>query len=204
MARTNEARAAVFIVIAAAAGACGGLTKNDAGSDGGVAASSGATDAGRADGASGFTSLDASSVPPALGPDTKVDACGLVPGAGLTSLSSFPIASIGLYFLAVIDEECTDLGGTHLTWKVAEPCALSEPTPLVHSGGHGCILTPTPVPGDLAIVASLPRPARIPAGLCLDGTPSAPAVARVVVPVSSKREGQDILARFCPRPLGGR
>ena len=170
----------------------------------------GATTAcGRSPSPNGGVATDASVVaavmmPAALAPGANVDACGVVPEFGIDALATFPIGAVGLYVLATIDEECTGLGGAHLTWKLVDACATGKPAPLVHSGGHGCIVSPRPAPGQYAVVASIPVSPRVPSGACLDATPVTPAVARVVVPMASEGAGRAALERSCPRPAGGR
>ena len=135
----------------------------------------------------------------------KTNACGLIDGLGAADLSRFAPESVGLYFAASVDEECTNLGGAHVTWKLIEPCLPSGGAALVHEGGHGCRLGGAPsTPGDFAVIGSVPGAPSPSAALCLESAPRASATARLVVPVASRDEGTKLLAAQCPRPLGGR
>lgn len=180
---------------------CGGVVL-----DGGDQSSpdAAAADASPRDAGSPFTvtANDASTTRPVTG---KPNACGLIDGLGAADLSRFAPESVGLYFAASVDEECTNLGGAHVTWKLIEPCLLSGGEALVHEGGHGCRLTGSPItPGDFAVIASVPGAPSPSAALCLESAPRASASARLVVPVASRDEGTKLLAAQCPRPLGGR
>jgi hypothetical protein len=142
-----------------------------------------------------------------LGIDAALSDCGeyLANREVLEQLAA--VGAVGVYTVIQKDEECSGLGGTHVTMELQAACVLNSDTPkIVHWGGHGCHTARSFQVGDAFVVGFEPfTPPPPTAGWCIDALPTATAKARWIDPVSSVEAGRGVLrgALDCPLPLGG-
>ncbi len=196
-------RALLIATFALAAGACGRVTSDD---DASELPRDGGASSGDASNERTFSSFDATPFDaPTLRIDASISDCGEYL-ANREVLEQFGAAhAVGVYTVLQTDEECSGLGGTHVTMELQAACVMNTAPKLVHWGGHGCHTARAFRKGDVHVVAFEPADLPDPTpGWCTDALPKSTAKARWIDSVSSVEEGRDVLRSFnCPLPLGG-
>lgn len=190
----NKVALAFFFAVVGVA-ACGGKV---AGEDGTLGRTSTPGDTPTASptttGAPAPTTTGPTTTPSGPIPAGEVGACGLYEGDRDTILASFGRArAIGIYEVASVTEECSGLGGTHVTFTRVDGCATTK---VVHFGEHGCSLSSGWTPGERVIVAVAPEPGKTTQqGWCVDDL-AWDGVARAIRRVAPDESAPALLRGF--------
>lgn len=103
--------------------------------------------------------------------------------------------AIGVYKVARVDEECSNAGGTHVSFDEVSGCI--DPPAHVHLGGHACQQKGEWKVGDFAVLAYQRESfTATDPGACLNGLPTYEGVALAVVHVASAADGSSTLQQF--------
>lgn len=124
--------------------------------------------------------------------DSPILACGDYDRDVGDVLSRFAaVGRAGVFRVARVDEECSGLGGAHVTLAFEEGCR--DPGGPIHVGGHGC--SEKWNVGDLVVAAFDDTAVAPRADWCLDAMPTSVGTARAFVLVSSRDDGVKLLAK---------